>query len=904
MSSQFESGSASPSDLAESLFADYVARVEGGEELDFGALVKSHPECATELEGLHADWKLYAPMLEQAVPGLISGPDAVLPIGASSEPDEEGERASEELVKRLGIHVPSGNRYRFRKVLGRGGGGVVLKVRDTKLNRDLAMKIVLGQEEERPSDGTPRIDGRTLTRFVDEARISSQLNHPGIVPVHELGADDHGRAYFTMRLVQGDTFERVIERVHAGEVSLVTAVSYVQRVCEAMEYAHEHKVVHRDLKPTNVMVGKHGEVYVMDFGLARVLSAQGEVKSVRAELREEDPLSRHVTQRGGWLGSLGYNPPEQLKLDLERIDERSDVYSVGALLYHLLSNRRPLPREERKAKYDSEYEWLTNERPPSLAEVAPTAPAELRSIVERAMAPDPGRRFATMKSLRDDLQRYLEGKPVVSHRTGVWIELTKWVKRNRALSLAIGGAALFALAASVAITVIQVRNRALVELETDLYQVPYLDRRAEELWPPSEALVPEYEAWLKAAERLKSRLRDHRARLQSLERSEESRDVDSSHTESADIDRRIALLRSSVSALERFLDPELIEDVRARLAWARQEKQLTITDYKAEWDECTLRMSSPGSAYNGEVLRPQLGLVPLGPDPCSGLEEFAMPYSGRVPSREPSTGILVIDGESAIVFVFIPGGRFMMGAQSSNPSGPRFAAEAMRNEGPPHEVSLESFMISKYELTSSQWLRLSRLDAQYSADDERAGGVDDALTPVVFVNWETAHRQLAKWRLLLPTEAQWEYAARAGAEQEYPGGHDPVTLRGFVNVADKSALDAGMQWPQLDGMGWLDDGSPGVADIGSYRPNSFGLHDTLGNVWEWVRDVSASYDESTPRPRDGLRQPPESIYRVARGGAYINHSAWVRYSIRDALRSRRFDSGNLGLRPSYPILDR
>jgi hypothetical protein len=234
---------------AEALFATWAVRVENGESLAFDELLAAHPKHAEELRKLHEDWNLFAPLLGKVIPGLIAS-SAELRMSPLSAGDEDApDLPSAELLDRLGIHAPNTGRYRFRAVIGRGGGGVVLKVWDTKLNRPLAMKVVLGRGEDRPTGQTPKVDSRTLTRFVDEARIASQLNHPGIVPVHELGADEAGRAFFTMRLVKGEDLSRIFEHVKTGHDgwNQTRALGVLVKVCEAMAFAHSKGVVHRDL---------------------------------------------------------------------------------------------------------------------------------------------------------------------------------------------------------------------------------------------------------------------------------------------------------------------------------------------------------------------------------------------------------------------------------------------------------------------------------------------------------------------------------------------------------------------------------------------------------------------------------------------------------------------------------
>ncbi len=440
-----------PPGKAESLFAAWAARIEAGERIEFESVVRRHPECARELEQLHDDWLQFAPLLSRVVPGLVASESGVLVPPLASAKDDDAPPSSDELFARLGLHGAGESRYRFRAVIGRGGGGVVLRVWDSKLNRALAMKVVLGREEERLSGDTPRVDGRTLSRFVDEARIAAQLNHPGIVPVHELGADDAGRAFFTMKLVKGEDLACIFEKVFTGEGdwNQPRALGYLLRVCEAMAYAHDKGVVHRDLKPANVMVGPYGEVHVMDWGLARVLGEKdtrdlrirpqtqppiSAVDSFRAGERKAQADSPLITMDGAAVGTPAYMSPEQARGELEDVGPRSDVYAVGAMLYHLLTGEPPFtPR----GAHVPQLVVLTNVMhgpPKPVEELSPRAAPELVAICEKAMQRQSTSRYGSMLELAADLRAFLEGRVVEAYETGTWAETKKWVQRNRALA--------------------------------------------------------------------------------------------------------------------------------------------------------------------------------------------------------------------------------------------------------------------------------------------------------------------------------------------------------------------------------------------------------------------------------------------------------------------------------------
>ena len=195
----------------------------------------------------------------------------------------------------------STGRYVVRREIARGGMGAIYKVRDKDLRRSLAMKVILGGESGHREPGEP-VSPEFLNRFLEEAQITAQLAHPGVVPVHELGVDRTGRIYFTMSLVRGDTLSTIIRRTRAGRDGWTTsrALQVILRVCETMAFAHSKGVIHRDIKPANIMVGRFGETYVMDWGLAKVL---GRPDSHDIRLKQVDPSTfsniETIRSRGG-----------------------------------------------------------------------------------------------------------------------------------------------------------------------------------------------------------------------------------------------------------------------------------------------------------------------------------------------------------------------------------------------------------------------------------------------------------------------------------------------------------------------------------------------------------------------------------------------------------------------------
>jgi serine/threonine protein kinase len=266
-----------------------------------------------------------------------------------------GETATDALPERVG-------RYAVLEEIGRGGMGCVLRGHDAELGRDLAVKVLLEHQD----------DPGRVSRFTEEAKIGGQLQHPGIVPVYEVGRDAGQRPYFTMKLVRGRTLAALLRERSDPRQDLPRWLHIFEQVCQTMAYAHSKRVIHRDLKPSNIMVGAFGEVQVMDWGLAKVLAnpslqppprngeggqdkRQGTTSPLLAtEPSHSPPLGfgegaggrgQGHTQPGTVLGTPAYMAPEQAAGEVDRLDERADVFGLGAILCEVLTGR-PLPRRQ------------------------------------------------------------------------------------------------------------------------------------------------------------------------------------------------------------------------------------------------------------------------------------------------------------------------------------------------------------------------------------------------------------------------------------------------------------------------------------------------------------------------------------------------------------------------------
>jgi serine/threonine protein kinase len=419
-----------------------------------------------------------------------------------------------------GEAMPPIARYQLLRRIGAGGMGVVYEAYDPDLHRNLALKVAQGPGA--GGAGTPNTQARSLARFLTEAQITGQLDHPGVVPVYELGRDPQERVYFTMRLVSGRTAQEVFALARQGSEgwSLSRALEVVLKICDTMAFAHDRGVIHRDLKPENVMVGRFGEVYVMDWGVAKVLGRK-DTPDLRLQAPPsgsgpsagtdgpEDPAGDQdaplLTVSGMVIGTPSYMSPEQATGRIEELDARSDVYAVGACLYTLLTGWQPYVKPGTRTSSLRVLHQVRQGPPKPVGEMDRTIPVELVSICEKAMAREKSERYASMQELAEELRAFLGDRVVKAHRTGAIAELGKWVKRNRGMATGIAAACLVAILGAV-VSGIYAR-RATQSLDRflqlrDAVTLRELLAEADTLWPEVPEKVDAMADWLRRANEL------------------------------------------------------------------------------------------------------------------------------------------------------------------------------------------------------------------------------------------------------------------------------------------------------------------------------------------------------------------------------------------------------------------
>ncbi len=348
------------------------------------------------------------------------------------------------LADLLAQRTGKGERYILAGEIARGGMGAVLRAIDCDLRREVAVKHLLDAS-----------DPKKQLRFVEEAQITGQLEHPNIPPIHEMGVEKQ-RLFFSMKMIKGRSLAQVLSELRdqpktaEKEWPLSRLLNIFVSICHAVGFAHAHSVIHRDLKPANIMVGDFGEVYVMDWGLAKVLSGSGQQaeEPLTAVLPPDGKVPPRVatdrtpglemTQEGAILGTPVYMPPEQAAGNLQAIDQRSDVYSLGAILYELLTLEPPVEMEG--GAMSVLVQVVQGQIVPPEQRVPQRAksgriPRELSAVAMKALAKEPADRYPSVEELRRDIERYQEGWSVSAKADSNWELVWKLVKRNKAASL-------------------------------------------------------------------------------------------------------------------------------------------------------------------------------------------------------------------------------------------------------------------------------------------------------------------------------------------------------------------------------------------------------------------------------------------------------------------------------------
>jgi serine/threonine protein kinase/formylglycine-generating enzyme required for sulfatase activity len=772
-------------------------------------------------------------------------------------------------------------------------------------------------------------------RFEYEAKILARLEHPHIAQVIDAGTFREGDLLDPLPESTAQSGERetpyiVMEYVPdalpitryaaSKNLSIRDRLALFLQVCSAVNYAHRKSVIHRDLKPSNILIDGSGRVSLIDFGVARIVGGDAPITTVATEVSQ-------------LIGTLQYMSPEQCGPDPSSLDVRSDVYSLGVVLYELLCHH--LPYDVSAAALFEAVRTVQEAEPRKPSSVNPELCRDLETVLLTALEKDQTRRYQSALDLQSDIDRFLRGDLISARPAGLLKRTWKWACRNPRLSVAISVSLIAllgflgyqllwfypsvraqnerALAATNASIEAKEEAKILAALaEERLQQVrrladskklAELHSAAEWLWPAYPEKIPAIRTWLEKADTLLSRLPLHRQTLEALSRQpgSEAGMVSSRDPGDPAIQWQQRILSELVAGLEGIsAENGLVQDVRDRLAFAKSIQARSLDEHREAWDRAvnTIADQTISPRYNGLTIKPQVGLIPIGPDRQSGFWEFCHLQTGTAPERD-GEGRIQLTEETGLILILLPGGTFSMGCERPSPGRPEGSPNtdklAWSSESPIREVTLKPFFISKYEMTQAQWERFTGTNPSGNHDTY---GLEtpNGLHPVEQVSWYDCARVLSRLKLRLPSEAEWEYAARGGTTTIWWTGDTRQSTAGSGNFDDISG--ARRTIGSLNHDTWLDDGWMGHAPVGTYLPNPFGLHDVHGNVYEWCQDsygdYELCYDDGTAYESFGLTG------KILRSASYFQHSGYSRSSGR-ASNQPDLCTGRLGVRPAADL---
>lgn len=823
--------------------------------------------------------------------------------------------------------------YQILEVLGEGGMGTVyLAEQKEPVRRRVALKVIkLGMASK-----------DVIARFEAERQALARMNHPNIAQVLDVGATAEGQPYFAMEYVAGIP---ITDYCSQNKVSLEGRIALLQQACVGVQHAHQKFVLHRDIKPGNILVqNQDGKPVskIIDFGVAKATDDRLTERSL-------------YTEQGRLLGTLAYMSPEQAEMTGLDVDARADIFSLGVVLYELLTGSLPFDaRELRQAGLTETQRRIREDEPPkpstrltswgktrgdaakALAQRSRADSSELVRALEgdldwitmRCLEKDPNRRYDSASELAADLERYLNHEPVDASPPSAAYRFKKFLRKRRG-PVAAGVAVFLALAAGLAVALWQrgvavqaakleatarqtaETNLAMFDLLANVVKLREAKAAEQKLSPVDADPVASMQKWLDEQARpliiALPELENRRDELGGEALPQSPEEAKRGAFRFAENYKQFlhATLSQLVADLETFAETEVgvVARVEERLAWARTVRGI-VADHHEAWGK-TIAEIAASPKYGGLRLTVQPGLVPIGMDPSSELYEFVHLLSGRgrraIPVRDEH-GKLIVTRSMGIVFVLLPGGSFTMGAQKDDPTAPNYDQQAESEEGPPNDVRLAPFLLAKYEMTQMQWLLLSGGETpSFNKAGRKQPHYEPEITwthPVEMISWDMCIGLAGRHGLGMPTEAQWEYACRAGTATPWSTGDTVESLQGFANLPDRYAKKFIPRW-QCETA--LDDGWVHTAPVGSFAANAFGLHDMHGNVSEWCQDSEASYTSPT-QAGDGLRgQLPDSDEsRAYRGGNYRSLARFARAAMRTGhMTSVR--SLVLGFRPARQI---
>ncbi len=714
--------------------------------------------------------------------------------------------------------------YELFDEVGRGGMGVVYRARDVALDRDVAVKLL--------ADRYPA-DSPAAQRFLSEARITGQLQHPCIPAVHQVGTLADGRPFLAMKLIKGNTLELFLRDRPDPSADRGRLSAIFEAVCQAVGYAHARRVIHRDLKPANVMVGAFGEVQVMDWGLAKVLggATPAAVDALAAEQTQFNPApeSGSHTQAGSLIGTPAFIPPEQAGGEIERVNERSDVFGLGALLTVILTGKPPYVGETFESV---RAQSLRGKLEDCFARLdACGAEPDLVALCKQCLAFEPADRPA-------------DAGAVAAAVAGLRAAADERARRAELERVRVKGEQATAAAQSAAqARIARLFKRFAGGLTAALCLALALTVWALLLWQDAQRQE-------QAAKQEADKARKARDFLVSIFR---IKDLQAGNTTTA---RQILNEAEQRIPIEFAEQPALRDELLAAIAEVNRHLDRTIP--AAMILEARGRIQLRGSRGDSARPTPQTLLYPddrltLAADAQVQLVFLSDLHKERLqPGREatvgrkgcsPADAIRKRDASVLMTFVPLPKETFYMGWDDTIKS-PR---KGVRTN------TTEEFEIALHDVTQGQWEAImgnnpSWFSRKNGGRDWVADISDEELKlfPVEEVSWDDAQEFIKKlnekergrgYWYRLPSEKEWEYACRGGATS--------LEECSYHFYLDKPTNDLSSAQANFNGNGPAGQAQPGPwlrrpTRVGAYPPNKLGLCDMHGNVWQWTDTAQGS----------------------------------------------------------------
>jgi formylglycine-generating enzyme required for sulfatase activity/serine/threonine protein kinase len=714
--------------------------------------------------------------------------------------------------------------YELLGQIGRGGMGTVYKAFHSRLKRHVALKLLSSERTREP---------QAVARFLREMEAVGRLDHPNLVRAYDAGESD-GRHFLVMEMVEGIELSRLVRLF--GHLSIADACEAIRQAASGLQYVHEHGLVHRDVKPSNLMLTFDGRIKVLDLGLARLTTVP----------------AGEVTGSGQIIGTGDYIAPEQAR-STRSADARSDIYSLGCTLYHLLAGHAPFA-DRKHNTFLSKVLAHARQPVPSIRQFCDQVPDGLVGVLERMLAKERDHRYQSAGEVAESLQ--------------AWCEVADLKQ--------------LALKAQTAqpVSSSQVESPLAAETDPESTGSSRADVPLELLSEPPTAKKP---------------FQSHQVAVQRPSDSEAGENCETGSKTQSPMGRRWAAASCAVAMV--FL-------LVLEIMWSRNPG-----DHRSEGRVASQRPAAGASDHARRSVGPPLAVAPFDAAEA-GEHQRRWAEHQKMPMK--------MTNSIGMELVLIPPGEFEMG--SSQEEIDQYAKEAqadhyepwylarLPSEGPRHLVRVGSpFFLAQRETTVGQFRRFVE-ETGYQTDAEKDGqgaeGPDLSSLhwsqkpqftwrdpgfsqnddhPVAAVSWQDAlefcrwlsHKEGKNYRL--PTEAEWEYACRAGTTTRYWFGDDVKMLHQAENVADTTLKEKFPSWAPSSS---ISDGHPFTAPSGRFWANPFGLYDMHGNVAEWCADWygDASYRNA---PVDNPTGPATGEYRVVRG------SHWGRkdYAARSASRS-------------------